>query len=572
MSPIGPYDSFDDCVAKNQDKESPEGFCAFLEHKISGQWPGATKAKLPDDLFKIYEEALVANKSEKDAWEAVQNAAFKGGYDMARFGWVKVFQAPKMKTITGVKVFAAGTWTDSSGATREWGEKDLDRMVEAFKAKVPKIVPLKCGHTSDAFNKKVAEALGVPLELITGDKGQGQVGLGRMSALDRVGNLLEAAFENCPDAIAALIEGGLYSTVSVEVEDKIGDFGPCITGVALLGAEEPAVDKASLEGASVFGGKREGARVLSFQASKKNLEGVPVEVLDQEFKAIKGDLDQAIGKAKGASFFKKLFEPIGQWFESAVNRKPEAAVLADYPWDQCIADQMDRYGDEEIAKKVCGAIRAGHAKESKSKLSEILSAIEAEFKISPKKKEQKGEIMDLKKLCAALGLPDTASEADVMAAIEALKGQAAPPAGMAAADFAKEKPTFAAVLKENKDLKDAKTKADHDTRFASYLALTKEFKAVPGTAEELATSLTDMEEKSGKPTADTALAAFNKAETLAKEAGILKPKGSSKDGKAGNDFNAAVEKYSKDNPTVARVDAIKAVSAANPALWADRNK
>lgn len=32
--------------------------------------------------------------------------------------------------------------------------------------------------------------------------------------------------------------------------------------------------------------------------------------------------------------------------------------LADYPWDQCIADQMERYGDEEIAKKVCGAIKA----------------------------------------------------------------------------------------------------------------------------------------------------------------------------------------------------------------------
>ena len=32
--------------------------------------------------------------------------------------------------------------------------------------------------------------------------------------------------------------------------------------------------------------------------------------------------------------------------------------LADYPWDQCIADQTERYGDEETAKKVCGAIKA----------------------------------------------------------------------------------------------------------------------------------------------------------------------------------------------------------------------
>lgn len=32
--------------------------------------------------------------------------------------------------------------------------------------------------------------------------------------------------------------------------------------------------------------------------------------------------------------------------------------LADYPWDQCIADQTEKYGDEETAKKVCGAIKA----------------------------------------------------------------------------------------------------------------------------------------------------------------------------------------------------------------------
>lgn len=30
----------------------------------------------------------------------------------------------------------------------------------------------------------------------------------------------------------------------------------------------------------------------------------------------------------------------------------------DYPWDQCISDQMNRYGDMETAKKVCGNIKA----------------------------------------------------------------------------------------------------------------------------------------------------------------------------------------------------------------------
>jgi hypothetical protein len=29
-----------------------------------------------------------------------------------------------------------------------------------------------------------------------------------------------------------------------------------------------------------------------------------------------------------------------------------------YPWEDCIADAEARYGDEETAKKVCGAIKA----------------------------------------------------------------------------------------------------------------------------------------------------------------------------------------------------------------------
>ena len=31
-----------------------------------------------------------------------------------------------------------------------------------------------------------------------------------------------------------------------------------------------------------------------------------------------------------------------------------------YPWDECISDQMEKYGDEETAKKICGAIKAGN--------------------------------------------------------------------------------------------------------------------------------------------------------------------------------------------------------------------
>jgi len=32
--------------------------------------------------------------------------------------------------------------------------------------------------------------------------------------------------------------------------------------------------------------------------------------------------------------------------------------LQDYPWDECVADQTERYGDEETAKKICGYIKS----------------------------------------------------------------------------------------------------------------------------------------------------------------------------------------------------------------------
>lgn len=32
--------------------------------------------------------------------------------------------------------------------------------------------------------------------------------------------------------------------------------------------------------------------------------------------------------------------------------------LADYPWDECVIEQTDRYGSKDIAEKVCGMIKS----------------------------------------------------------------------------------------------------------------------------------------------------------------------------------------------------------------------
>ena len=46
--------------------------------------------------------------------------------------------------------------------------------------------------------------------------------------------------------------------------------------------------------------------------------------------------------------------------QSVEDNKKRGEGFADYPWDQCMEDQMKQYGDEEIAKRVCGAIKAGN--------------------------------------------------------------------------------------------------------------------------------------------------------------------------------------------------------------------
>ncbi len=45
---MGECADFDDCVAKNQDKESPEGYCAVIHKAVHGSWPADNVVNLPD--------------------------------------------------------------------------------------------------------------------------------------------------------------------------------------------------------------------------------------------------------------------------------------------------------------------------------------------------------------------------------------------------------------------------------------------------------------------------------------------------------------------------------------------
>lgn len=58
--PFGEYEDFEDCVSKNQDKENPEGFCAWLHWFITGQWPSEAKVERGKRLLRLNIEQVAS--------------------------------------------------------------------------------------------------------------------------------------------------------------------------------------------------------------------------------------------------------------------------------------------------------------------------------------------------------------------------------------------------------------------------------------------------------------------------------------------------------------------------------
>ena len=103
-------------------------------------------------------------------------------------------KAELARNVDGVEIFASGTHTDSSGIERTWSNADLDTIIRnAIKSEDP--IPLKVGHSSDAFNEKLATELGVPIGLLTGEDGNGAARLGLATSLHREDDKLLADFK-----------------------------------------------------------------------------------------------------------------------------------------------------------------------------------------------------------------------------------------------------------------------------------------------------------------------------------------------------------------------------------------
>lgn len=584
--PFGPYNSFEDCVAKNSDKANPEGFCAWLEHQITGKWPGQNS--MPEEAWTIYREAYASHltgstkpvaTAEKEAHEHAVSTLQNEGWVESRIGWIHSMAAPKFRTVANVRIFASGTWTDSSGFTRDWEDSDLDGLVDAFNAGVPPNVPVKAGHTPDTFNQKIAEKLGVPIELVTGDHGKGQISIGRMATQERRGHLLMASFERVPEQIADLIEAGLFSTVSVEIEDNIGGFASAVTAVALLGAEEPAVEDATLDRALVFGGKRANAHVISFS------KDADPDYLEREFETLREKLTETIKGMRGAPIFRAMMSNLRGLFDQITKRKhqapsgdipPEVSALADAEYqgnvdnlirwvgnvgfDQCVASLTGKEGITDPVK-VCGWLK-GRAHQSNSKeatMPKSLKEFKEQFQEPPAPEPQGAgaELMaGMMAIATALGLGEEATVDDILAAIEQLKQATPAPEGEMAAKFQKATDDLTKAT-------DRIATLEHNERVTGYLERTRLFTAIPNkTGQQIAVELAEIEETRGKEKADSMLSTYTELDKMGKAA--TRVLGTSRTGSMSADFEGKVTEYMKANPNVKRHEAVKAVMRTNP--------
>lgn len=186
--------------------------------------------------------------------EATRDNKFRKEVEQQIAQWKSSFQDPDIDTVStyfqdtptriikGVEIFKAGKHRDSLGREREWTSDELGNIIKAFTSGRPSTVYVKLGHTSAEHNEKVAKELGIPSSILGGEGpgGHGSANLGHLLRVYRSNGTLIADLE-VPEKVAALVESGLFASVSSEMHENYLEKGPAISGLALLGAERPAL-------------------------------------------------------------------------------------------------------------------------------------------------------------------------------------------------------------------------------------------------------------------------------------------------------------------------------------------
>uniref|UniRef100_A0A6M3J9A8 Putative structural protein n=1 Tax=viral metagenome TaxID=1070528 RepID=A0A6M3J9A8_9ZZZZ len=542
--PFAGYPSFDACVAENQDKQSPEGFCAWLEHEVTGRWPGEMTLGLPEPVAVAFWQAfhgyMENERNEQKAMEFAVKSASDLGWTRQRNGWTR--QADNRLNTTsvyGVPIFASGEHNGDTYTT-----DDLKDMIDAFYELKGRLdPPVKIGHTSDEFNKALAEEMGIQPQMIEGETGNGIMAFGWVDELRLSGNVLYADLADVPDPIAELIRSSSYKKVSAEVLFDFNDAGKnypkVLSGLALLGAELPAVRESGLDTAAVYMAAVRPSSVIEFAI---DLEEVTYEQLEPSLADIDDAIEKAMKGRAGVGVIRAMWKDVKMKVRNMFESRKHSEIL---PGTQAHTETVEEVENmSEVAKKLGLAENASEA--------DILAAVK-------KLQDEAPPESPLKAILDKLGLPEDGTMADILAKLDSMM-TAAQAGGTVAQQFSDR------VNKLEMDNKDLKRKL----RKSEYRDIALTMTAISGTPDELAEELVSLEDAAGKEQAEKVVEKYRALNKRMVEAGVFKAKGTPAEGDEDDDHEflkkvrAYMDEHKVDEPV-----AFAAVRKADQKLYRD---
>ena len=563
---------------------------------------------MPAECKEIFDKTVKGylrshkDASDDDAMEFAKRAIRMAGWTKRNNKWslMKHNVAIVTREVSPVQVFKAGTWNGDT-----YTSEDLDHMLSAF-TELRGFVdpPVQIGHTSDAFNMMIAEKLGVPKELITGDQGKGAMALGWVSKMWREGDVLLATLSDVPEPLGLLIEARSYKPVSVTVmwdyKWNGKTYPKVINSVSLLGFERQAVGEiAGLEGAAMYVELLDGKSVdledafsmpTAGDVHRDSAIGEDVTEADLEatFDVMATAAEEAIRGRKGAKIFRVIMGELKGKLKNFLPKKETTSMeevrqvvdwLQDNGWEitepaslKVVDQAVHPHGDHICVCPECGQEMtvAESVKCNTQKCSKCQAQMRAKD-IGEKratKTNEEGEMSTaiLKALTTMLSLAEDADEETIITAINEFQEKAkSGPAEYA--DLTEQVKTY----KEKTDTLTTDLAVETRKRKVSeYSAVCAQFTNIAGTPMEMAERLVSLEEWKPEDAWNELLQydARNKAQGQVKEnigTPLVETEGEP------HEFVLKVKAY-QDEKGCSRPEAMNAVSKIHTDLWIDYRK
>ena len=408
------------------------------------------------------------------------------------------------KTLENIEIMSVGTWHNGRNRPVTINTAHLDLAIARFNARpTGETVAIKLGHSSPAWNSRVADALGVPLEVLIGEGRdtsptgltEGMARLGTITALERRGDSVYARAEAVPAPIADMIETGLYTGVSPEVifgfdGDSIVEM--VLTGLAFLGEQDPAISELRpLSDTRVFARSSWGTNTTPDNVDKQRLSAI-IESGRRFWNAFAGQHRDDANKPTSAP-------------------APESSPQSSVPDDASRSKTMDKTLKERLIKFL------GLAEDASDE--DVMTAFTAFAEAQPAPDAEAPPAPPTEPA------PDAGAGAEPPAAPpEAPRDPLDRPAEAVPSEVAV---ALAKVVERLDALEADRTAARTADRVAHYTRMAASWTALPGTPAEMGTRLAHIEATMGDAAVEPIVATYSQLNDTRLAANLMRPLGTS---------------------------------------------